>query len=191
MTGGDVSERCPGCGLEQPPLPGPTHRYLTASPACWRAFGALLAVGYATPGRRPFHQVVVDAYAAQHPGEGLREQVQSVGLHLTTLCLFLEHGTDPALGPRMHRRMIRRPVFHRVEPVGRSPVTVVDVPLGGAPDDARRAAHAWGRAVWGLYAHEHATVRRWLDDAGFDVPDRAGKRAARPMLTAAPHPSWE
>jgi hypothetical protein len=43
-----------------------------------------------------FHQVIVDAYAAQHPGDGaLPQQVQSVGLHLMTLCLFLEMPTTP------------------------------------------------------------------------------------------------
>jgi hypothetical protein len=29
---------------------------------------------------------------------GRREQVQSVGVHLMTLCLFLERGVDPSLG---------------------------------------------------------------------------------------------
>lgn len=29
--------------------------------------------------------------------------VQSVGIHLMTLCMFIEQGTDPALGTRLHR----------------------------------------------------------------------------------------
>lgn len=71
---------------------GPTHRYLTASPACWRSFSQLLATIYSAVDRLAFRQLVVDAYAAQHPGEGRREPVQSVGIHLMTLSLFLEHG---------------------------------------------------------------------------------------------------
>lgn len=169
----DVTEACPGCGLELPPVDGPTHRYMTASPACWSAFGELLAADYSSPERQALHQLVVDAYAAQHPGEGLREQVQSVGLHLMTLCLFLEQGADPALGTALHKRMIRRPVFHRLEPSGRSPITVLHVPLEGSLDDARQAAYEWGKAVWDLYAHEHATVRHWLEEAGFALIDRS------------------
>lgn len=172
MTSDDACEPCSGCGVSLPRIEGPTHRYMTATPACWRAFGNLLAAGYADPARRSFHQIVVDAYAAQHPGEGLREQVQSVGIHLMTLCLFLEHGTDPALGSELHRRMIRRPEFHRIEPSGGSAVTAPHVPLTGAPEEARRAAYDWGQAVWKLYAHEQPTVRRWLVDAGFDTRDR-------------------
>lgn len=160
---------CPGCGVRLPDVDGPTHRYMTSSPACWAAFGALLAADYSSAERREFHQVVVDAYAAQHPGEGQREQVQSVGIHLMTLCLFLEHGTDPALGSALHRRMIRRPEFHRIAPSGTSPLTVVDVPVDGPPEVARAAAFAWGRAVWDLYAHEHDTVRGWLAQAGFQT----------------------
>jgi len=169
MTEIDAHDRCPGCGLSLPRVDGPTHRYMTASPGCWAVFGVLLAADYAELERRPFHQIVVDAYAAQHPGEGLREQVQSVGIHLMTLCLFLEHGTDPALGSDLHQRMVGRPAFHRIEPSGPSALTVLHVPTGGPVDEARKAAYEWGQAVWDLYEHEHSTVRRWLMDASFDL----------------------
>ena len=176
--GGDVKEACPGCGVHLLTVDGPTHRYMTASPACWEAFGRVLAAVYASAERMLFHQVVVDAYAAQHPGEGQREQVQSVGMHLMTLCLFLEHGVDPSLGSGLHRRMIRRPAFHPIRPAGISPVTVLHVPLEGPGGKAREAVYEWGRAVWELYAHEHRTVRGWLQDAGFGVTISRGPTAA-------------
>ena len=169
VGGAPERERCPGCSVDLPRTSGPTHAYMTSSPSCWDAFGARLAADYADPARMAFHQVVVDAYAASHPGDGGRRQVQSVGLHLMTLCLVLEHGADPALGPALHRRMVGRPAFARLVPSGRPALTVLHVPTGGPVEDARRAALAWGRAVWDVYAHEHATVRGWLADAGLDA----------------------
>ena len=135
---------------------------MTGSPGCWRAFGAVLAADYRSVDRMAFHQVVVDAYAAQHPGDGARRQVQSVGLHLMTLCLFLERGVDPASGPRLHRGMVRRPRFHRLDRSGPGRLTVQHVPVDGPADVARRCAYEWASAVWDTYADGHDTVRSWL-----------------------------
>jgi hypothetical protein len=141
---------------------------MTSSPGCWDGFGQLLAADYTAPARMAFHQVVVDAYAAQHPGSGaMPQQVQSVGLHLMTLCLFLESGTDPALGPALHRRMVRRPVFRRLERSGPGASTWARVAAADGLDQARSAAYAWVRDVWDTYQAEHPTVRAWLGEAGF------------------------
>jgi hypothetical protein len=143
---------------------------MTSSPGCWKLFGDVIAADFSDPLRMASHQVVVDAYAAQHPGVGDDpRQVQSVGLHLMTLCLFLEHDADPALGPELHRRMIRRPAFHRLHRSGPGSLTVQLVPLSGPVDVARRAAFEWATDVWQTYAEEHATVTAWLREAGFDV----------------------
>ena len=142
---------------------------MTASPACWRYFSELLATCYSATDRLNFGQLILDAYAAQHPGEGRREQVQSVGIHLMTLCLFLEHDVDPSRGSDFHQRMIRRPTFHRILPQGATHLTVRHVPLDGAAEDARDRAVEWSRAVWSLYSENHDTVRLWLRDAGFGV----------------------
>lgn len=142
---------------------------MTASAACWRSFSELLATFYSSSDRLVFRQLVVDAYAAQHPGEGQRVQVQSVGMHLMTLCLFLEHGVDPSLGSALHRRMIRRPGFHRIEPLGLARLDVRHVPVEGPADIARERAYEWAQAVWDLYGDDHGTVRLWLHQAGFDL----------------------
>ena len=167
-AGAAAQQPCPGCGAELPPVAGPVHAYLTSSPACWHGFGELLAADYASPERMGLHQVVVDTYAAQHPGAGRRRQVQSVGLHLMTLALFLEHGTDPALGTALHRRMIRRPRFHPSDADRRrNAPPCCTVPTDGPASVARVAAYEWAGAVWETYRHEHDTVRAWLREAGF------------------------
>ena len=165
----EQSGRCPGCGLIAPAHDGPTHRYMVSSASCWAAFGELVAADYSSQERMQFHQVVVDAYAAQHPGDGERQQVQSVGLHLMTLCLFLEHDVDPALGSQLHQRMIRRPAFRRLERTGPGDLTLTHVPTVGPIDGVREAAYEWAGAVWSTYEPEWETVRQWVRDSGFDV----------------------
>jgi hypothetical protein len=165
-----ISRPCPGCGGAFTDIDGPVHRYMTSSPACWRGFGELLAADYSSPERMAFHQVVVDAYAAQHPGSGTApQQVRSVGLHLMTLCLFLDNGVDPALGATLHRKMVRKPAFRRLERSGSGALTWKHVPPEAPPAVARSAAYEWATGVWDTYRTEHPTIRAWLQDAGFDL----------------------
>ena len=87
---------------------------MTCSTSCWQRYGELLAAQYSDLERMVFHRLVVDTYAVQHPGGDDPRAVRSVGIHLMRLCLFLERGVDPALGTKLHRRMVDRPVFHRL-----------------------------------------------------------------------------
>ena len=164
-----ASAACPGCGGVFLPDDGPTHPYLESSPGCWRVFGELGAADFSSVERMAFHQMNVDAYAAQHPGAGDRRQVQSVGLHLMTLCLFVDHDVDPAHGPKLHKRMIDRPEFHALTRTGPGELTVAHVPTDGPVEDARRASYEWGAAVWTSYEPSHGTVQEWLRMAGFEV----------------------
>lgn len=140
---------------------------MTSSAACWALFCTLVEADYSSPERMRVHQIVVDAYAAQHPGDGERQQVQSVGLHLMTLCLLLEHGADPSAGPALHRRMVRRPTFRQLHRTGAGELTLAHVPTDGPVDVVRDAAYEWARAVWATYEPEWETVRQWLRDNGF------------------------
>jgi len=162
-------EVCPGCQALLPAVDGPTHPYIPSSPSCWHRYGELLAAQYSNASRMAFHQVVVDAYAVQHPdGDDLRA-VQSVGIHLMTLCLFVERAVDPTLGTRLHKWMVERPVFHRLKsPESRGSLTVLDVPVEADAATARIRAYAWGEDAWSAWRVHHATVRRWLAESGFD-----------------------
>jgi len=101
---------------------------LLSSPACWAAYGEVSSRAYLDPQRLEVLQVQIDAYAVQHPGGHERRAAQSVGIHLMTLCLVFERGADPREGPRLHRLMVERPVFHWLEPPRtRGTVTVLDV----------------------------------------------------------------
>lgn len=144
---------------------------MTCSPSCWARYGDLLSAQYSDPARMAFHQLVVDAYAVQHPDGADPRAVQSVGIHLMTLCLFLERSTDPSVGARLHRRMVDRPVFHRLEPPpSRGRLTMLDVPLAADPSTARAATYAWAEQAWAAWEPHHQTVRAWVDTSGLDAP---------------------
>lgn len=162
-------EICSGCGVALPFATGSTHPYMLGSAACWRGYGELLAVQYSDPQRMRFHQLVVDAYAAQHPGEDDPRAIQSVAIHLMTLALFLERGIDPALGTQLHKQMVARPAFHRLqrpEEATKGTLTFQHVPLDGDVDLARERAYEWARSVWASWEPHHHVVLGWLATSG-------------------------
>jgi hypothetical protein len=143
---------------------------MEASPACWNRYEELLAAQYSDPTRMAFHQLVVDAYAVQHPDGGDPRAVRSVAIHLMTLCLCLERGVDPALGTNLHRQIVSAPVFHQLAPpTDRGRLTVVDMPATGPAAVARDAAYAWSSSAWAAWSAHHETVRRWLVESGLDT----------------------
>ncbi len=155
-----AGDRCPGCGITLPACDGPTHAYHGASPACWARYGDALARAYASPVCRDVLQLVVDAYACQHPGRPGRRQAQSVWIHLMTLAMVLEDDADPREGPQLHRRMVARPTFTWLEPpadLGTLTVAaLVDAPSDGAYVEQ---AWAWAWSVWRAWSPHRATVR--------------------------------
>lgn len=79
-----MTVRCPGCRAELDDVDGPTHRYIGASAACWDLYTRFLAGSPPVPGSS-VSALLVDAYAAQHPGDGSSQATQSVAVHLVVL----------------------------------------------------------------------------------------------------------
>lgn len=169
---------CPVCARTQLADDPAPHPYMTASPACWSAFERLLGAQYGDPARMGFHQLVVDAYAAQHPGDTDPRAIRSVGIHLMTLALFLDYGVDPALGTRLHRQMVQRPAFgwlERPKAPSDNLLAVDHVPLDGPVGLARERATAWARTVWAWWSPQHEVVEGWLRTSGLlGTASRAG-----------------
>ncbi len=159
-----LGEPCPGCGARFGPRePAAVHPYLGASPACWAAFGELLAREFedrAYYGR--VHRHTVDAYAAQHPGQDGRRQRQSVALHLIGLCHWLEHDLESArLNAITGRLTASTRDWPWLDPPSKYDMTVLDV-LGGADaDEHGRLVRRWAESVWDAWRVHHPTLRRW------------------------------
>jgi hypothetical protein len=112
------------------------------------------------------HQLTVDAYAVQHPGRPERRAIQSVALHLSTLCLMLERAADPREGPRLHRRLVEDPIWHWLEPPDpNGTLTVLDVLAAATEGEHARIVRAWAEDIWRAWQNHHATVRTWLADS--------------------------
>lgn len=157
-------EACPGCGASFPPRDGPVHAYMLSSPACWAAYGEVLAREYSDPALLGIHRLSVDAYAVQHPGRESRKSIQSVGVHSLLLCLALEHELDPeqaneailAIGEIKHRFTWLDP------PSSLGELTVEHVLAASTADEHVARVRAWARSAWMAWTPHHAQIRQWL-----------------------------
>lgn len=154
---------CPGCGARFPASDGPTHRYMESSPGCWAAYGQVLAREYENAAAMSVHQLTVDAYAVQHPGVPGPQAIQSVGIHLATLHLFIDEGVPLIHGSTLHKRgAALSDGFHWLTPPADwGQVTVADVVAVASVPDHREMVWKWARSAWAAWAEHHETVRGW------------------------------
>jgi hypothetical protein len=170
-------EACPGCGALLPPSPAPSHRYIGASGACWDIYTSLHLGGQPPMRPRPHLELMVDAYAAQHPGVPGPQSIQSVAVHLLALHGVLEKGLPPGQALWVRQRALRGARQDRFvwlePPVFAGHLTVAAI--AQAPDPAARTALAerWVAAVYSAWAAPHAaTIANWYE--AYVLPDRLG-----------------
>lgn len=157
-------ETCPGCGVAFPKRNGPVHSYMESSPACWAAYGEVLAREYTESALLATHRLSVDAYAVQHPGRPSRQGIQSVGVHLIRLCLFLEHGLTPeqANEAMLTAGKIKHTFCWLEPPASLGAITVRDVlQTNGIAAHAAMVRH-WAQSAWEAWTPHHEIVREWL-----------------------------
>lgn len=153
---------CPGCGSALAAVDGPVHAYMTASPACWAAFNTVMAREYSDPGLLAVHRLSVDAWAVQHPGDGSRRAIQSVGLHLARLMVQIDDGLE---GEAANAAMLgfagRKATLSELPPRRSWSMTVADVVDATDPDAHAAAVRRWASAVWADWSDQHAAIRAW------------------------------
>lgn len=154
-----AAERCPGCGVVRPVIDGATHPYVGASSACWTQFAE---INWALP-PVPLARLVTDAYMAQHPGVPERRAIQSVCLHLTGICLVLEHGLPAGeLSATLQRILESPPEWHWLEPPEpNGELTIFDVAEAVGTDDAPDVCERYVRSIWAAWAQHHDAVEAW------------------------------
>jgi len=159
----NVETHCPGCGVLLPVIEGPVHPYMHSSPACWQAYGELLAFEYSNPELMDVHRLSVDAYAVQHPGFTSRQAIQSVGLHLVRLCLFIERG----LSATDANDAMLKAASHKGEmtwlkpPASLGEVNLTTVLSATNIEQHRTNVHAWAKSAWNAWSCHHDVVRSW------------------------------
>jgi hypothetical protein len=157
---------CPGCGAVLPVFDGPTHPYMESSPACWSTYTEVLAREYSNPALLAgIHRTTVDTYAVQHPGKPSSQSIQSVAVHLMSLCLMLERDAPPAFATEAIRAAVARKgdFVWLKPPASLGPITVVDVAGTSGAAAHEGAVRAWSQSAWEAWAPHHAEVRAWID----------------------------
>jgi hypothetical protein len=155
---------CIGCGAILPEIDGPTHRYLGSSPACWAAYSEVLAREFADPALfKRVHRLTVDTYAVQHPGSPSPQSIQSVAVHLMSLCTLIEGASSSEWATKVIREAVReKGGFAWLEPPeSMGPVTLVDVWRANGAAEHERAVREWASSAWEAWAAHHGTIRRW------------------------------
>jgi Family of unknown function (DUF5946) len=164
MEAGTQLIRCVGCGGAVPQMDGPTHRYMESSPGCWHVYGKVLSREYSDPVFGVLHRLAVDSYAVQHPGRPGPQAIQSVCVHLISLCLVLERGLAVGYATRVMGEATRTKerFLWLTPPKSLGAVTVSDVADVATPLEHEKRVRAWAEAAWSAWADHHATVRAWV-----------------------------
>jgi hypothetical protein len=160
--------RCAGCGALVPNVDGPVHKYVPSAPGCWKTFGEVQADEALRFRYPPAHRIVVDAYMAQHPGDGTdRRDRQSVFVHLVGLYAVLVRGMPPAQATAAFRRLLRdRDDFPQLRRTGDpGSLTVMHIVGARDRDDYDTRAREWGQAVWESWTEHHQLIRAALEQA--------------------------
>jgi hypothetical protein len=158
---------CPGCGAQVSAEGPPVEReYLGAAEGCWRRYTELLAREYSNALYASVHELTVDTYMVQHPGEPERRSAQSVAVHLVGLCLWLERRRRAPELPYLRKRFVEsRPSFPWLTPPPqRGEMTVLDVLEATTPDVHRSLVDRWARGAWQAWSPHHARVRACADE---------------------------
>lgn len=153
---------CLDCRASVPDTDGPTHRYIGASPGCWALYGEVLTRDPGPEGNPPEHRLIVDAYAAQHPGSESLSAIRSVAGHLIVLHLVIERALPPSRITDTIRRYAERPEYRWLPPpADLGSRTIVDVHAARGRERPAEACTEWAIAVWEAWAEHHETIRTW------------------------------
>jgi hypothetical protein len=119
----------------------------------------------------PMNLLLVDAYAAQHPGKPSAQSIQSVAVHTLVLYGVLEDGVAPQNALWLRRRALRarRGAKHELyvwlEPPDLTrTLTIIDVAGQPTPQTRTNRAGDYVRGVWGSWARRHGDqFSEWYD----------------------------
>jgi len=159
-----TEQRCMWCKGVFSAIGGPSHAYMESTPACWAAFGRVIAREYSDQRYFSVHQLSVDAYAVQHPGVPSRQSIQSVAVHLVRLCLFLEHGLTPE---RANHAMLaaakQKARYQWLQPPDfLGELTVADVEATSSVNAHLDMVRRWAAQMWEVWSPHHDIVRGWV-----------------------------
>jgi len=147
---------------------------MDSTPGCWAAFGEVLAREYSDATYFEVHRLTVDSYAVQHPGIATsRQSIQSVGVHLVRLCLFLEHGLSAQnANDAMLKAAKNKHTYIWLEPPkSLGSITVADVAAESTAAGHKAMVKQWANCAWNAWSQHHHTIRAWARLQGAKVEE--------------------
>ncbi|MEY4530333.1 MAG: hypothetical protein RLZZ156_1054 [Deinococcota bacterium] len=164
-----TEEICVGCKVVLPAITGATHRYMESSPSCWAAFNQLSDPNFQLE-PSGYNTLIVDTYAAQHPGVPSNQTINSVAIHLMVLHGIFEHQFQPSqalwlrMRPGRPSKIPKHNRFFWLEPPSfDASLTVSDVIAGTTSKERTRLVQAWSREVWDHWSMHHSQVATWFE----------------------------
>src|SRR4051794_33806382 len=108
------------------------------------------------------HRLVVDAYAAQHPGPGVeRRDRQSVLVHVASIHLVINSGRTSAEAGALLRTLTQgRPEFPLLRRHGAGAIDLRHAWEAADLADYEGRAREWATAVWMSYEPSHDLIER-------------------------------
>ena len=161
----DVSV-CPGCGLELISEHQGVDKHFRTSLACLDLYWELSAFTLGLSDTTFPHQHVVDAYAAQHVGPGMKPITAAFAL--IGLYLAFERGYTGRQVQLVHMAIARKrhawPSFE--PPPARAALTVRDVLRSVKAQSYKTPIMDWARSVWDMWQQEHERIGLLIEEAG-------------------------
>lgn len=157
---------CYGCGALVENKPGVPHKYIGAPRGCWDVYGEILAKEYSEYGYpQPTHRLTVDTYAVQHPGKPSPQSINSVNIHLISLCLVLAKGYtgEKATKAIQFLAKTRQEFQWLIPPEKSAEITVVDVVKAKSLEEHNDLVKRWASSVWNSWEEHHPTIENLIE----------------------------
>lgn len=153
-----VKSVCPGCRLQLESPDSGTDGRFNASCVCRTLYDELSAFTLSLADTEFTHQLIVDAYCAQHVGPNVKPI--SIAFSLIGLYLVFERGYTGRQVQLAHIALAKKskdwPRF--TSPPMTGTMTVSDVLNGIHGDNYRNRIHDWAASVWKAWKNCHADV---------------------------------
>lgn len=157
-----IISTCPGCGATINSQKSGFDTGFNATSACIAKYHELSIYTLQLRDTEFIHQLIVDAYAAQHASKNMPHVTATFAL--IGLYLVCNHGYTGKQAQRAHMILANKtkdwPQF--LPDCRKAELTVVDV-LDCSDDIKKEMIRKWAKAVWDSWEHQHARVKELVD----------------------------
>jgi len=153
---------CPGCRLLFKSENLLSSERFNASGECYKLFNKLSAYTLSNSDERFIHQLIVDAYGAQHAG-GCTKNI-TVIFALIGLCLVIEHNYTGRQVQLFHMKIPKQHWPYLEPPKSSASIKINDVVNAKTNIQKELLIRKWVNAVWNSWVEQHKYIRRIVNN---------------------------